>query len=103
MRDFNPTLHRNQRGEALKAVQEDEVRRSISDWALRLEMNRDNVLKFLSDALRKPDKDMRAWAAQKLGEIDGKRAVEPLKEALAEEQDDETKKAMEEAVGKLEK
>lgn len=46
---------------------------------------------------------MRAWAAQKLGEIDGKRAVEPLKEALAKEQDDETKKAMEEAVGKLEK
>ena len=90
-------------GEALKAVQEDEVRRSISDWALRLEMNRDNVLKFLNDALRETDKNVRTWSAQKLGEIGDKGAVELLKEALAKEQDAETKKAIEEAVGKLEK
>lgn len=90
-------------GEALKAVQEEEVRRSISDWALRLEINRDNVLKFLSDALRESDKGIRAWAAGRLGEIGDKRALEPLKEALAKEQDADTKKAMEEAIGKLEK
>ena len=89
--------------EVLKTVQEDEVRRSISDWALRLEMNRDNVLKFFSNALQETDKDVRAWSAQKLGEIGDKRAIEPLKEVLAKEQDAETKKAMEEAVGKLEK
>ena len=86
---------------ALKAVQEDEVRRSISDWALRLEMNRDNVLKFLNDALRETDEEMRAWVAQRLGEIGDKRGIELLKEALANEQDSETKKAMEKAVGKL--
>ena len=89
--------------EALKAVKEGEVRRSISDWALRLEMNRDNMLKFLNDALRETDKNVRTWSAQKLGEIGDKRAIEPLKEVLAKEQDAETKKAMEEAVGKLEK
>ncbi|MBM3239314.1 HEAT repeat domain-containing protein [Candidatus Poribacteria bacterium] len=90
-------------GEALKAVQEDEVRRSISDWALRLEMNRDNMLKFFNDALQETDKNVRTWSAQKLGEIGDKQAVNPLKEALAKEQDLETKKAMEEAMGKLEK
>jgi HEAT repeat protein len=81
-------------GEALKAVQEDEVRRSLSDWALRLEMNRDNVLKFLNDALQESNKNVRIWSAQKLGEIGDKRVIEPLKEALAKEQDAETKKAM---------
>jgi len=91
------------RVEALKVVQEDEVRRSISDWALRLEANRDNVLKFFRDALGDTDKNVRVWSAQKLGEIGDKRATERLKEAIAKEQDAETKKTMEEAVGKLEK
>jgi HEAT repeat protein len=90
-------------GEALKAVHEKEVHRSISDWALRLETNRDNALKFLNDALGESDKDVRAWSAGRLGEIGDKRAIEPLKEVIAKEQDVETKKAMEEAVGKLEK
>ena len=85
----------------LKTVHQDEVRRSISDWALRLEMNRGNVLKFLCDALRESDKNVRVWAAQKLGEIGDKRAIEPLKEALAKERDADTKKVMEEVVGKL--
>ena len=58
---------------------------------------------YLIDALRGSDKDVRAWAAGRLDEIGDKRAVEPLKEALVKEQDAETKKVIEEAVGKLEK
>jgi len=38
-------------------------------------------------------------SAQKLSEISDKRAIEPLKEALAKEQDADTKKAMEYVLG----
>lgn len=58
---------------------------------------------YRNDTLWETDKDMRAWAAQKLDEIGDNRAIEPLKAAIAKEQDAETKKAMEEAIGKLEK
>ena len=49
------------------------------------------------------DSETRINSAKSLTEIGDKRAIEPLKSALAEENDEDVKKAFEEAIGKLEK